>query len=104
MIGRSLCQLKPGLERPERVDNAQRQVTPLRFVKRFQGVDARFPELGVHKPFQYLLIEGARFLSEDDAAVTVAKVVQLRRKISLHDRRSVTGNRLAHARFTYVHE
>jgi hypothetical protein len=96
--------LKSGLERPKRIDNAQREITPLRFVKGFQGVDARFLELRVHKPFQQLGIEGACLLSEDDAAVTIAEVVQLRRKISLHDRRSFTGNGLAHALFIDVHK
>src|SRR6516165_934285 len=104
MIRRSACQLEPGLEWPERIDNAQRQITPLCFVKRFQSVDTRFPELCVHKSFQQLSIEGACSLSEDDAAVTVIKVVQLRQEISLHDRRSVAGNWLAHARFIHVHE
>ena len=52
MIRRSACQLKPCLERPERIDNAQRQITPVCFVKGFQGVDSRFPELRVHEPFQ----------------------------------------------------
>ena len=33
MIGRNASQLETSLERPKRIDNSQRQITPVRFVK-----------------------------------------------------------------------
>jgi hypothetical protein len=104
MIGRSACQLKSRLERPEGIDNSQWQVAPLGFIKRFQSVNTRFLELRVHKTFQQSPIERARSFSQDDAAVAIAKIIQLRREVSLDDRRSFTGDRLAHVLFIYIHE
>ena len=58
----------------------------------------------MHKALQQLRIQGACSLSEHDAAVAVTEVVQFRREISLHDRRSLTGNGLPHVLFIYIHE
>ena len=96
--------MKPGLQRPKRIDNSERQITPLGFIEGFQSVNARFLELRVHKAFQQLRIERARSFSKDDTAVPIAKVVQFRREISLHDRRSFTGDGLADVLFIYIHE
>ena len=76
----------------------------MRFVKRFQSINARFLELRVHKAFEQLRIEGARSFSKDDAAVPVSKMVQLRREVSLHNRRSLTGDRLTDVLFIHTHE
>ena len=96
--------MKPGLQRPKGIDNSERQITPLSFIEGFQSVNARFLELRVHKALQQLRVKRARAFSEDDAAVPIAKVVQLRREISLHDWRSLTGDGLADALFIYIHE
>src|ERR1700751_6235227 len=49
MIRRGASQLKTTLERPKRIDDAQRQIAPLSFVKRFQRVNARFLKLCVYQ-------------------------------------------------------
>jgi hypothetical protein len=76
----------------------------LSFIEGFQSVNARFLKLRVHEALQQLRVKRACAFSKDDAAVPIAKVVQLRREISLHDGRSFTGNGLAHVLFIYTHE
>src|SRR5207249_10711012 len=41
MVGRNASQLEPSLERPERIDHSQPQITPMRLGKGFQRVNAR---------------------------------------------------------------
>ena len=104
VIGRGARQLKPGLQGPKGIDNSKRQITPLSFIEGFQSINARFLELRLHKALKKLRIERARSLSKDDTAGPIAKVVQFRCEVSLHDRRSLAGDGLAHVLVIYIDE
>ena len=75
MVGRSASQLKTTLERPKRIDDAERQITPLSFVEGFERVNARLLKLRVHQALEELRAERARFRSENDPAITFAEII-----------------------------
>src|SRR4030095_11257665 len=54
MIWRSASELKASLERPNRIDNVQRHIALMGFVKRFQRVDPRLMELRPDEALQEL--------------------------------------------------
>src|ERR1051326_8998978 len=70
MIRRNPGQLETCLERPERIDNSQRQITPVCLVERLQRVHARLLKLRAHKALQQFDPERTRPFGENDAAVT----------------------------------
>src|SRR6476660_6391230 len=97
-------QLKTTLERPKRIDYTQRQISPLSFVEGFERVNARLLKLRMHQALQQFRAKYTRFRGENDAAVTVAEIRQLRCEVSLHNWRSCPGNRLTRSFSIHTHK
>jgi len=59
----------------KRIDDAERQITPLSFVEGFERVNARLLKLRVDQALEQLRAERARLRSENDSAITFAEII-----------------------------